>query len=234
MKIQTFLANNIKSLCGLGLLSCMPLIFSSIAVALLLRNEALLHELNLIQWLPLYLLSACTMALAMTPSTFIALVSGYFLGWDGTFYMLVAYFLASAMGYKTGQLLDGGRLLNSLQQQPKVRQFLEGLRLQEWPLMIMVRLSPVLPFSVMNLLMPALKIRFPTFLTAGFLGMLPRTLFSIWLGIQAKGLIALLQSPEETKTGAILLILLTTLSIGGIVWIFQKITRQILAGNTIS
>ena len=43
--------------------------------------------------------------------------------------------------------------------------------------MILVRLSPVLPFSIMNLLMPALNIRLSVFLLAGFVGMLPRTLF---------------------------------------------------------
>lgn len=231
MKSSAFISRNIKSLCGLSLLSCMPLIFSSLITALLLRHEGYFLELNTLHWLPYYLLSACTMALAITPSTFIALVSGYFLGWEGTLFMLAGYFLASAMGYKVGQLLDGGHLLSNLQQQPKVRQFLEGLRLREWPLMVIVRLSPILPFSVMNLLMPALKIRFSTFLLAGFIGMLPRTLFSIWLGIQAKGLMALLQSSDETPLSAIFLILLTILSVGGILWIIQTTSRQILPAS---
>ena len=231
MRIPAFISRNIKSLCGLSLLGCMPLIFSSLITALLLRNEGYFLGLNTLQWLPYYLLSTCTMALAMTPSTFIALVSGYFLGWEGTLFMLTSYFLASAMGYKVGQMLDGGRLLNSLQQQPKVRQFLEGLRLREWPLMVMVRLSPVLPFSVMNLLMPALNIRFSIFLLAGFIGMLPRTLFSIWLGMQAKGLIALLQSSDETPFNAIILILLTIFSIGGLLWIIQTTSRQMITAN---
>ncbi|MET4696012.1 TVP38/TMEM64 family protein [Endozoicomonas lisbonensis] len=231
MKIRAFLTDNRKSLLGLGLLSCMPLVFSSLAAALLLHNESWLLGLDTMQWLPLYLLSAITMALAMTPSTFIALISGYFLGWDATAFMLAAYLLASALGYKAGQFLDGGRLLRSLHQQAKVRQFLDGLRLQEWPLMIMVRLSPVLPFSVMNLLMPAIKVRFNTFLVAGFFGMLPRTLFSIWLGIQAKGLINLLQSPDDNPSSAIFLIFLTVLSVGGLVWLIQRTARQILSGN---
>ena len=144
-----------------------------------------------LQWLPLYLLSAITMALAMTPSTFIALVSGYFLGWNATAFTLGAYLLASALGYKAGQFLDGGHLLKSLQRQEKVRQFLEGLRLQEWPLMIMVRLSPVLPFAVIDLL----------------------------------------QTPDDNLPSAIFFIVMTILSVGGLIWLIQRTARQILSGK---
>ncbi|UYM14304.1 TVP38/TMEM64 family protein [Endozoicomonas euniceicola] len=231
MKIRAFLTDNKKSLLGFGLLSCMPLVFSSLVAALLFHHESWLLGLETLQWLPLYLLSAISMALAMTPSTFIALVSGYFLGWNATAFTLAAYLLASALGYKAGQFLDGGRLLKSLQRQKKVRQFLEGLRLQEWPLMIMVRLSPVMPFAVMNLLMPALKIRFNTFLIAGFFGMLPRTLFSIGLGIQAKGLINLLQTPDDHLSSAVFFIVMTILSAGGLIWLIQRTARQILSGK---
>ncbi|AMO58088.1 hypothetical protein EZMO1_4163 [Endozoicomonas montiporae CL-33] len=231
MKIRPFLSKNIKSLLGLGLLSSMPLIFSSVAAALLFRHEAFLHELTVFQWLPLYLLSAFTMALAMTPSTFIALVSGYFLGWSATAMMPGAYLLASALGYKAGQLLDGGQLQNSLQKQEKVQRFLDDLRLREWPLMIMVRLSPVLPFSVMNLLLPAINVKFSTFLVAGFFGMLPRTLFSIWLGIQAKGIMNLLQSSGDNRTSAAFLIIITVLSVTGLFWIVQKAAQRTLSAK---
>lgn len=228
LPLKQLLASNRKALGGLGLLSLMPLFFSSVAATLLLRNEALFQAMELQQWLPLFLLSSVTMALAMTPSTFIALAGGYFLGWQCTLLMVLSYLLASALGFQVGRWLDGGQLLRSVQSQPKVRQFLSGLTLRDWPLMILVRLSPVLPFAIMNLLMPALKIRFRVFLVAGFFGMLPRTLFSIWLGIQAKGLMELLQSPQDDRFTYILLISLTILSIGGLVLLFQRTARNLL------
>lgn len=232
MTIRAFIHSNVKTLGGLSLVSCMPLLFSTLIATQLVRYETSLSGLELFQWLPVYLLSVCTMALAMTPSTFVAVVSGFFLGWESTAFMVPAYLLASTLGYKAGIWMDGGRLMNSLQQQPKVQQFLTNLQLKEWALMIMVRLSPVLPFSVMNLLMPALKIKFRTFLIAGFIGMLPRTLFSIWLGIQAKGLLKVLQSPEEGKLAYMFVIVLTIVSIGGLLAIFFKASRQILSSNS--
>lgn len=222
------LTSNRKALGGLGLLSLMPLFFSSAAATLLLRNEALFQAMALQQWLSLFLLSSITMALAITPSTFIALAGGYFLGWQCTLLMALSYLLASALGFQVGRWLDGGQLLKSVQSQPKARKFLSGLTLRDWPLMILVRLSPVLPFALMNLLMPALNIRFRVFLVAGFLGMLPRTLFSIWLGIQAKGLMELLQSPEGGRFISIVLISLTILSLGGLLVLFQRTARNLL------
>ena len=230
--IKELLVSNRKALGGLGIVSLMPLLFSSVMAALLIRHEATFLALEWSQWLPLFLLSAVTMALAMTPSTFIALVCGYFIGWEGSLLMTLSYLLASALGYQVGRLLDGGHFLQSVQSHPKVTTFLSELTLRDWPLMILVRLSPVLPFSIMNLLMPALKIRFSVFLTAGFVGMLPRTLFSIWLGIQAKGLLELLQSSGDGKIVSILLILLTILSVAGLILLFLRISRKILVEST--
>ena len=228
LALKQLVSNNRKALGGLGLLSLMPLLFSSLIATLLIQHESAFLMLEWSQWLPLFLLSTITMALAMTPSTFIALVCGYFIGWEGAPVMALSYLLASALGYRAGLLLDGGRFLNSVQSHPKVRAFLSELTLKDWPLMFLVRLSPVLPFSVMNLLMPVLKIRFRVFLTAGFIGMLPRTLFSIWLGIQAKGLIELLQSSYDGKAVSILLILLTIISVAGLVLLFLRISRKLL------
>lgn len=57
----------------------------------MMRHEALLQSLSLLEWPPLFATSVLTMALAMTPSTLVALVSGFFLGWASTPFMLVTY-----------------------------------------------------------------------------------------------------------------------------------------------
>ena len=118
MKLVSLLKNNHRAALGLTLLGLMTLLFSSFVATVIVHYESGLQQLNLLQWALLFLLSAFTMTLAMTPSTFVALVGGYFLGWQATAFMLVAYFLASFMGYQAGRLLDGGRLILSLQQHP--------------------------------------------------------------------------------------------------------------------
>lgn len=213
---------------GAGMVSLIPLLSSSIITALLIQNQDFFQSLTLEQWLPFFALSTLTMAAAITPTTFIALVSGYFLGWQAAGFMIGSYLMASVLGYMFGQFLDGGRLLGSLCHQPKIRLLIEEIKKRDWVVMVLVRISPVLPFSLINLLLPATGLKFKVFVLAGFFGMLPRTLFSIWAGLQAQTLIQLLQNPEQGSTATIVLILTAILSIGGLLLILSKASSQLL------
>ena len=63
--------------------------------------------------------------------------------------------------------------------------------------------------------MPALKVRFSVFLLGGFFGMLPRTLFSIWLGIKAQDIVSLMNGDVSASQSSGLVILLIVVSVGG-------------------
>ena len=225
MSLVSFLTENKKTVFGAGLLSALPLLFSSLVIALLLKHQDFFLNLDLMGWLPFFALSVLTMSLALTPSTFVALVSGFFMGWTSVPFMLVAYLTASALGYWVGSVLDGGHLIASIKGSPKVSQVISGLKARGWTLMFLVRLSPVLPFALMNLLMPALKVRFPVFLAGGFVGMLPRTLFSIWLGIQAQDILVLLKGGEGGEQARLLVLILTVVSVGGLLALGSRAYR---------
>lgn len=231
MSFSTALTSNRKSLIGATLLSLTPLVFSTLATQQMVEHQAYLQTLSLVEFLPFILVSVVTMALAMTPSTFVALSCGFFMGWASAPFMVLAYLVASALGFALGRLLDGGHLMETVKAQPKVSAFLSGLALREWPLMVLVRLSPVVPFALMNLLMPALKIRFFVFILAGFVGMLPRTLFSIWLGIQASDMLSLLQGGGDNSLAPLLVTGLTVISVGGLVWVFQRVSAGVLSAR---
>ncbi len=177
MKLKAFLYKNRRIISSVGLVSLMPLLYSSLVSALLIQQQDFFQALTLADWLPLFALSSLTMALAMTPTTFVALVSGYFLGWQAAPMMISAYLIASMLGFWLGRSLDRGRLLQSFGEQSAFQQLVTEMQQRDWPLMILVRISPVLPFSMINFLLPATGIRFTTFVGGGFIGMLPRTLF---------------------------------------------------------
>ncbi|WP_062263543.1 TVP38/TMEM64 family protein [Endozoicomonas arenosclerae] len=228
MSFSSILKENRKSVIGAGILSCVPLLFSSWATSLLIQNQADLSALSAGQWTSFFALSALTMALALTPSTFIALVAGFFLGWKAVPFMLPAYLLASALGYLAGLVLDGGHLMHTIRNSPRVKKALETLNTNSWSLMFLVRLSPVLPFALMNLLMPALKVRFSVFLLGGFLGMLPRTLFSIWLGKKAQDMVSLLNGEVSGSESTWLVMVLVVVSAGGLFYLFNRALKQAL------
>ena len=136
--------------------------------------------------------------------------------------MIVAYLTASAIGFAIGKSLDNGCLLKSIPASSRFHHLVKEMKQQDWLLMVMVRISPILPFSLINLLLPASGIRFRVFIIAGFIGMLPRTFFSIWVGLQGQNLYQLLQNPDSNTMATVLMIVTTVLSIGGLMFILMR------------
>ncbi len=218
----------------MGLVSIASLFGSTLVTTMAIHFQSALNNLTIAQWSLLFLASTFTMSMALTPSTLIALISGYFLGWQALFYILLSYPTASLIGFMLGKQLDNGQLINSLPLQSNARLALVELKNHHWLMMVLVRISPVLPFSLMNLILPAIKVPLKVFLIAGLAGMLPRTLASLWIGIQARDLVYLLQHPTQNNLPMILMVAGTTISVVGIVYIGQKIIAEILLKKGLS
>ena len=215
----------------LSMLSIASLCGSTIVTALAIQYQGYLESCTTLQWAGLFAASMFTMAAALTPSTLIALIAGYFIGWTSVPYILITYPLAALLGYTLGKVIDQGHLLQSLQDHKKFSTVVQSLKAQDWLLMILVRLSPVLPFSLMNVVMSALRIPLPSFIIGGLIGMLPRTLFSLWLGLQGKALVELLTHPQQGSLSLILTLIATVLSIGGILYLGLHHTTKAITTN---
>ncbi len=212
----------ILSLLYFLVLSVLPLAGSSLATYWVLTNERWITQFQWPQWLLLYVLTAFTMAFALTPTTLIALLSGYLLGWGAVLPLCISYLAASWLGYTAMSAWDGGYLLSFLAQRPRYQQFIERLQQGSLGVIVLSRLSPVLPFACMNAVFAVLKIQLRPFLWGSFLGMLPRTLLSIWAGTQARALYTLLQNPDTSLPWRLALIGLTGISISGIGYFVRK------------
>ncbi|WP_081622100.1 TVP38/TMEM64 family protein [Endozoicomonas elysicola] len=224
-----FLRKNRQILSLMGLLSITSIFGSTLVTTLAITWQDTLNSLSTSHWVWLFAISALTMALALTPSTLIALISGYFLGWSAFFYIVISYPIASGIGYMVGKTLDHGKLMSTLPSESRIHRILNELSHQhQWPLVILTRISPILPFSLMNLVLPAIGIRLHTFLLAGFIGMLPRTLFALWAGMQARDLIALLENPTQGNLSVIFMIVVSIISIGGLLYLAQRASSAVL------
>ncbi|MFK0572657.1 TVP38/TMEM64 family protein [Endozoicomonas sp.] len=230
---RSFFRNNRQILSLMGLLSLISIFGSTLVTTLAITWHDTLISLSSTHWVYLFTISSLTMALALTPSTLIALISGYFLGWAAFFYIVISYPIASAIGFMVGKTLDHGKLMSTLPSESRLNGVLNGLKHHQWPLVMLVRLSPVLPFSLMNLVLPAIGIRLPVFLVAGFIGMLPRTLFSLWAGMQTRDLITLLENPAQGNLSVIFMIAVSIISIGGLLYLAQKASSTLLMKESV-
>ena len=227
--LRELFRKNFSSFLTMLLLGVVPLLGSGTLLALLYERQALLQHLTLCQSLLYFAAVALTMALALTPTTFVAIVTGYFMGWAGLPGMVAAYALAAALGYELALHLDQGKLRGFLLNFPKADAVLRELQRQSWQLIVLTRLSPVLPFAFMTFVLAMVGVPRGRFLGASVLGMLPRSLFFYWLGTQAQDVLALLHDPSQGTSSKLLFIGLVMASLLGLYSLFNRALKRVLA-----
>ena len=172
--------------------------------------------------------TAFTMAILLTPTTFIASLSGFLFGLSSLVYVVPAYLLASLLGYMFGRNLDKGRLLKSMVDMDNKELLKNTVESNPFWFVILCRISPILPFGLMNLLLPAFGVKIKEFILAGTIGMLPRTVLFVWLGSAAQNLVEAL----STGNGDIgfkfyMTAILVIFSSFGLLYLFKRKLRQL-------
>lgn len=237
MKQITLLRNLIRenafTFVSMLLLVVVPVVVSSTLAFLLYEHQDLLQDLSAGQMFLYFVVVSFTMALALTPTTFVALVSGFYLGWSGFPGVVISYGIAALVGYTLAKLVDHGKMMSFLNRFEKARNLMQELRSQSWSLIFLCRISPVLPFALMNFVLSLLQVTKQKFLIASVVGMLPRTLFFFWVGTQAKDIIQLLQDPDSGKGGQLLMIALIIISIGGLYFVFDRALKKALKKSVV-
>lgn len=147
-----------------------------------------LQHLNFINWVIIYAGFAILMAFSLLPNSFIAFLGGFFLDFYAILLFLFSYLFALAIGFIVASKIDSGNFSNSLQNYPKIKQFLEEVQHDDINLVIIARFSPIFPFAAMNQILYSAGIKFRTYMWASVVGMLPRMLLMTYFGSQTADL----------------------------------------------
>lgn len=174
-------------------LASAPLICSSFFTWMILTNEEWFVSFEWFQWAIFFIISVLTMTLACTPTTYVAVVSGYFLGYWAIIPVVISYQLACALGYALARKIDQGFVKRLSVHYPRISEVIGRVQTNQLSIALLSRLSPALPFALMNLVLSTAGLRFRQFFFGGLLGMLPRTVFSVWVGVQSIWLIDALE-----------------------------------------
>lgn len=226
--LKNLIRQNAATFFSMLLLVVLPVVVSSGLSLLLYTYSDLLLDLDLLEILLYFVVVSITMAFALTPTTYVALVTGFFLGWPSFAGVVVSYGLAALLGYTVARMIDEGKLLAFLSRFEKTALVMEELRKQSWSLIILTRISPVLPFALMTFVLAVMKINRRKFLLASLIGMLPRTLFFFWVGTQAQNLVSLLSDPDAGTGGQVLLVGLIVISLFGLYALFNRALKKAL------
>ncbi|MFN3405479.1 MAG: TVP38/TMEM64 family protein [Cytophagaceae bacterium] len=204
----------------------MPFITESVILYLVFTYQETISAFSYAEWTIIYILISFGMALAFMHTTFVATTSGYFFGWPSLFFVIPGYLIASAIGYWLARKADNGKLNETLTGIEKARKIKEELKENEMSVIFLSRISPVLPFALMNFLLSFLRADFIKFLVAGFAGMLPRTMLFVYIGMQTKELINIYKNPGHSDLSQISFSILTIISIAGLYFFVNKAIKR--------
>ena len=127
--LKDFLQLNARSLVAVLVLVVAPFLVDSAITAWLYDGAGSLTLAGMSgpRMLGYFAVTAALMGLGLTHTTFVALVSGYFLGWEGFAGTVGAYALAAATGYRLARLIDHGALHRFLHLFPRAEAVIREL-----------------------------------------------------------------------------------------------------------
>ena len=136
----------------------------------------------------LYILAA----LALVPGSLLTLGAGFLFGLGaGVITVSVGATLGAAAAFLTGRYLARDWIAGMLAGHPRLAALDEALGREGFKLVLLLRLSPLFPFNLLNYALGLTRVSFGHYLLASWLGMLPGTLMYVYLGSAARSLAAL-------------------------------------------
>lgn len=216
----------IKLLLLLVVFATLPTLFASSIIYFLKDESDLLLSGNASSFFIFFAIATFTMSFALTPTTVIAILSGYFFGWTGFAGLMLAYAISCLIGLRFGRFIYRHFIGDNIFQNKKISSFLEALHEQEFLLIFFGRLSPIFPFAMMNIVFAALQPKTVRYLIAGILGALPRTFLFFFLGKNANEIWQFALNPTLKGSQSLIPILLVIISSVGIIRIFRKAIKR--------
>ena len=134
-------------------------------------------------WGPLVFIVGYALAVvALVPGSLLTLAAGAVFGLgQGVAYVFVAAVLGSSAAFLIARYVARSAVERRLANNPRFAALDTALGEQGWKIVLLLRLSPVFPFTMLNYSLGLTKVRFGDYLLAS-VGMLPGTLLYVYSG----------------------------------------------------
>ncbi|MFY9551542.1 MAG: TVP38/TMEM64 family protein [Thermoanaerobaculia bacterium] len=128
-------------------------------------------------------------ALLFVPGAVLTIGAGYLfgLGW-GVVVVSLASTAAAALAFLIARHLARERVETLARKNPKFAALDRAIGKNDWKVIFLLRLSPLIPFSISNYLYGLTSVRFAPYVLASWIGMLPGTFLYVYLGAAGKSL----------------------------------------------
>lgn len=119
----------------------------------------------------------------LVPGAVLTFAAAVAYGWWALPLVLVAASIGAVLGFLISRYLLRDRVRTMIESRPTVKAAADAVDEQGWKVLLLLRTSPVVPFSAQNYLFGITRIPLPTYLAASAGGMIPGTLLNVYLGV---------------------------------------------------
>jgi uncharacterized membrane protein YdjX (TVP38/TMEM64 family) len=180
-----------------------------IAVGLVLPLEELLLALAArvrgtgAQGIAIYAGAYVLAALVLLPGSALTLLAGFVWGpiW-GTLLVSPVSVLAASLAFLLGRTAFRRRVERRIAGDRRFSAIDRAVAEHGFRIVLLLRLSPIVPYNLINYALGMTRVRFVDYLAASFLGMLPGTLLYVYLGSLVTTLSELASGGKAFETGA--------------------------------
>ena len=125
--------------------------------------------------------------LLFVPGSVLTIGAGLVFGllW-GTVIVSVAANVAAALGFLIARHLARGRVQKLAKTNKRFGAIDAAIREKGWKVVVLLRLSPLVPYSLSNYLYGLTSVRFGPYVLASWAGMLPGTVLYVYLGVAGR------------------------------------------------
>eukprot|EP00741_Cyanophora_paradoxa_P020860 tig00021318_g20138.t1 len=160
----------------------------------------------------------CTVILF--PGSVLCFGAGFLFGWFlGTIAVFVGETLGALLAFLLGRTLLADLVERLAQSHPKFLLMDRAIEQQGWRIVFLLRLSPILPFNVINYMLAVTKIRFHDYAMATAAGVFPSTWLFVYVGSTANDIADITKglSGQDKTSQIVLMSVCTVLTIISVV-----------------
>jgi uncharacterized membrane protein YdjX (TVP38/TMEM64 family) len=136
-----------------------------------------------------------TSSFSITSTTLLSIAAGYLFGWISFPILLIMFSIGSLLGYFLASKFDQGTIMGWIQKNEVTYNFIEKLSKRMNLMVFIMRLTPVLPFTVTNILCSYLSVPFRNYFFMGIVGIGTRLIATVYTGTQIKSIVDIDDDP---------------------------------------
>ena len=121
-------------------------------------------------------------AVVLAPEAVLTIAAGFAYGFWGLPIVLVAATIGASLAFLIARYVARDKIRRLIEARRKIAAIDKAVAKDGWKIVVLLRLSPLIPFNLQNYLFGVTAIPFPHFVAATFAGIIPGTALYIYLG----------------------------------------------------